>query len=83
MGKILLLALIIVAVWFAFRTGARIQAKRMRTAARKGEIDRTTGKPVQPKADEAEEMRACAVCGAFVPVSGAQPCGKAGCPQGR
>ena len=83
MGKILLLALILVAVWFAFRTGARLQAKRMKTAQRKGELDRNGTKPARRKEDDAEEMRPCAVCGAYVPATGAQPCGKAGCPQGR
>jgi len=72
--KLVLLILLIVAVWYVFRwvnPPPRGVQRRRPAAAR----------PVHP-ALEAEELSACAVCGAYVAL-GARSCGRADCPRPR
>jgi len=70
LGKLLVLVAVIVAVWYGFKLVTRLERERKR---RVGQQNR------QPS-DSVEEMEKCRVCGAYVVASGAQNCGRRGCP---
>jgi uncharacterized protein len=86
-GKLLLLALIILVVWYGFKYVARVEAMRQKLRAEAqrrragGNIGggnfagggRAAAKPV-------EDLVKCQKCGAFVAAEGAANCGKSGCP---
>jgi len=70
-GKILVLAVIIVAVWYGFKLVGRLQQKRQEELedARREEESKTAG-----------DMVKCPQCDAFVVANGAANCGKFECP---
>jgi len=70
LGKLLVLVAVVAAVWYGFKLVTRLERERKR---RVGEQNR------QPT-DFVEEMEKCRVCGAYVAASGAQNCGRRGCP---
>ncbi len=72
-GKLLVLVLIIVGVWYGFKLFSRLES------ARKGELKDEGRKPAR-KGPEAEEMVSCPVCGTYVPSSNAGSCGRPDCP---
>jgi hypothetical protein len=82
-GKLLVLALIILVVWYGFKYAARVdavrQAKRAGARGRRNGGGGTIGggrAPAQP----VEDLVKCQRCGAFVAAHGAANCGKPGCP---
>jgi hypothetical protein len=84
-GKLLVLALIILAVWYGFKYAARVEAVRqtLRAEARRrraggGTIGGGAGAAAKP----VEDLVKCRQCGAFVAAQGAANCGKAQCPWG-
>lgn len=84
--KLLLLAILIMIVWYGFKYAARIEAVKQALRAealrrrqaggvgRRGEM-RSTARPV-------EDLVKCQRCGAFVSSQGAANCGKPQCPWG-
>lgn len=72
-SKLLVLAAIILAVWYGFKMLTRIQKERARA-----EVDRAR----KPQRLTAEDMVQCKACGVYVPAVGAVKCGRPGCPQG-
>ncbi|HLW28717.1 MAG TPA: hypothetical protein VKY54_13370 [Kiloniellales bacterium] len=75
--KLLVLAAIVLAVWYGFKLIGRLDAQRKLQAKqqeRAAAAGRATAVP------DAEEMIACAACGAYVPARLAGNCGRADCP---
>lgn len=85
-GKILVFAIIVAAVWYGFKYLGRVQ--RVEKGERKGG-ERTFGERLR-KATRGrsgdhdtgviEDTEKCATCGAYVSVEGSQGCGKPNCP---
>lgn len=78
-GKFLLLALIVYAVWTGFKFVSRVEAVRR---AMHDELRRRQ-KAQRPRALEAEDLTKCGTCGAYVAARSAGNCGRADCPWGR
>ena len=89
MQKLLVLAAIVLAVWYGFKWVTRLQESRdaeTRVPPRKrrwpggvrGAFRRAAKEPEQQ--DAAEELTPCRVCGAYVAARGAANCGRADCP---
>jgi uncharacterized protein len=74
--KLIVLAAIVVAVWYGFKLVGRLQAARDADASRR----RTTAKRSGSARGEAEDMVQCPVCQAYVPARGPTGCGRADCP---
>ena len=91
--KLLVLAAIVLAVWYGFKWVSRLQEARdagARVPPRKrrwpGDVRgafrgafRGGGKAPEPQ-DAAEELTPCRVCDAYVAARGASHCGRADCP---
>jgi uncharacterized protein len=77
--KLLLLIGLVVAVWYGVRWFQRVQ-RAVEWQERQREVQRRGGGAAAPAPQEAEDMRACPVCGTYVPASGATRCGRANCP---
>lgn len=73
LGKILVLAVIVVAVWYGFKLIGRLEKRRKERAAEAARI-RASEPP------EAGDMVKCRVCDAFVLARGAMACGRPDCP---
>jgi hypothetical protein len=88
LGKFLVLAIIILVVWYGFKYAARVEAirqnlraeaiRRRNNAAGPG----TLGGSMRAAARPVEDLVKCQRCGAYVASQGAANCGKAGCPWG-
>lgn len=81
--KLLVLALIIAVVWFAFRYLGRVQSQRKAEAKAARKVQRRGRWSFGRDPDEdmgAEDMIACRVCSSYVPARGARACGRADCP---
>ncbi len=85
-GKLLVLAIVIAAVWYGFKYLNRVQ--RVEKGERKGG-ERTFGerirKATRQRTGESdtgviEDTEKCAICEAYVSVEGTQGCGKPRCP---
>jgi uncharacterized protein HemY len=73
--KLLTLAILVLAVWFAFKWVARVnQIGRERAQ----ENRRAAGE--KRRALQAEDMVRCAACGVYVSPASATACGRPGCP---
>jgi uncharacterized protein len=81
-GKLLLLSVLILAVWYGFKYAARVQVirqsvrdevSRRRAASPRGA---SSAKPI-------EDLVKCSACGAYVSATSTTNCGKAACPWGR
>ncbi|MBB6252304.1 hypothetical protein [Nitrospirillum iridis] len=83
LAKLVVLIGLIVLVWKAYQWGAAAQRRRMATGPSPSPSVRRQPGPA-PRAPEpvAEDLRACAVCGAYV-ARASTPCGKPECPQRR
>jgi hypothetical protein len=79
LGKFLLLAAIVIFVWYGFKYANRVQAVRR---AFENELRRRQAAAKPPRL-EAEDLALCGTCGAYVPARGAMPCGRPDCPWGR
>ncbi len=77
LGKILLLLVLVVVAWSAFRYVSRVEAVR-RTL--REEIRRRQAPPARAAKMEAEDLVKCTGCGAYVAARGATPCGRPECP---
>jgi uncharacterized iron-regulated membrane protein len=72
MNKLLILAAAIAVVWLGFRWWQRQQVARREPPPQ--------ARNQRPRAGAVEDMRACRVCGTYIP-AGAAPCERADCPQ--
>lgn len=70
LGKIILLVLIVLGVWYGFKLFTRLEQNRKR------QLSESRAK--QP--ENSGQMEKCKVCGTYVIASGAANCGKEGCP---
>ncbi len=76
--KLLFTILIIAIVWYGFKMLARLQERRdSEKTLRRAPSNRGRDKD---KPADAEDMVACATCGAFVPARRARSCGRDDCP---
>jgi uncharacterized protein len=76
-GKLLVLALLILAIWYGFKYAGRVEqvrqaVKRARTSAGQ---QRGGGQRLQ-----AEDMVKCRACGTYVAAHGVGKCGRPDCP---
>ena len=69
-GKLILLVLIILGVWYGFKLIGRLEQNRKR------QISEKRAEP----SDKSGQMEQCKVCSTYVLASGAVNCGKEGCP---
>lgn len=74
LGKLLVLALLVVAVWYGWKYVGRVNA--VREAIRRGAQPQRRPDPSSLKA---EDMTKCRTCGAYV-AGGAASCGRPDCP---
>lgn len=81
LGKFLLLAIIIVIVWYGFKYMQRVDNMRQ-TLRREMERQRKSAPP-GARGIAAEDLVKCARCGAYVAASSATNCGRPDCPWGR
>ncbi len=79
-GKLLLLIVFILVIWYGFKYVNRIEEIRQsfKRAARAAAA-RSQGRRGAP-AIKAEDMVKCSACGVYVTASGASNCGRADCP---
>lgn len=78
LNKLLVLAVIIMAVWYGFKFVGQLDRARKEVLRQQ-----TKGKTKGPRADagrQVEDMIKCPVCGTYMPSSGATSCGKPNCP---
>jgi TRAP-type C4-dicarboxylate transport system permease small subunit len=90
LGKLAVLAILILIVWYGFKYAARIEA--VRQSARAEALRRRAGAGAGTSGGAGQGMRAtarpvedlvkCQKCGAYVAAQGAANCGKSGCPWG-
>ena len=76
--KLLVLAGIILAVWYGFKLVGRLEAERKLAARQQTRAARAAG--AASAVPDAEEMVACSSCGAYVPARQPRSCGRADCP---
>jgi hypothetical protein len=80
LGKLLVLGVLILAVWYGFKYRSRIEAVR---SAFQRERDARRQRPhAASPTIAAEDLVKCSQCGAYVAARGASPCGRADCPWG-
>ena len=79
--KLLVLAVLILVVWYGFKYAARIEAVKqtLRAEARRRQAGGGGGEIKQP-ARPVEDLVKCRQCGSFVAAQGAANCGKPQCP---
>jgi hypothetical protein len=81
-GKLLLLVILILLVWYGFKYAARVQIIRQgvrdEVARRRGASPggATSARPI-------EDLVKCATCDSYVAATGTANCGRSGCPWGR
>jgi hypothetical protein len=85
LGKLLLLAVLILIVWYGFKYAARVEAVKqtLRAELRRrqaGGVGRDGA--IRPSARPVEDLVKCRQCGSFVAAQGAANCGKPQCPWG-
>jgi ribosomal protein L32 len=92
LGKLFLLLLLILVIWYGFKFVNRAEQVRQtfqraaREAAERGQArnqardQRRTRARRGDTAIKAEDMIKCSVCGVYVTASGATNCGKPNCP---
>ena len=83
LGKFLVLAILILIVWYGFKYAARVEAVRQAVRAealRRRAAMQGGGRVASSPAKPVEDLVKCRQCGSFVASSGAANCGKPGCP---
>ncbi len=70
LGKLLVLVVVVVGVWYGFKLVSRLERERKRRVRE----DR------KQQTDSVDEMKKCPVCDTYVVSSGARNCGRADCP---
>ena len=79
--KLLLLAILVLIVWYGFKYAARVEA--VKQVLRADALRRRRGSGERPAAARpVEDLVKCPRCGSFVAAVGAANCGKPGCPWG-
>ena len=78
--KLLLLAILIVIVWYGFKYAARVEA--VKQALRSEMPRRRDSGDMRRSKRPVEDLVKCQRCGAFVAAQGATNCGKPQCPWG-
>ncbi len=80
--KLLVLAAILGAVWYAFKFIGRLDQRRKRAlkTRRQGGNGETAGGETAGSVARAEEMVQCPVCQVYVAAGGAGNCGREDCP---
>jgi uncharacterized protein len=78
--KLLVLAILILIVWYGFKYAARIEA--VKQALRAEALRRRHDGGVRPPPRPVEDLVKCPRCGSFVAAQGAANCGKPQCPWG-
>jgi len=78
--KLLLLAVLVLIVWYGFKYAARVEA--VRQALRAEALRHRPRGDRRPAARPVEDLVKCQRCGAFVAAQGAANCGKPQCPWG-
>ena len=73
--KLLTLALLVLAVWYAFKWAARVNR-----IGREHERTRRQAAGEKRRTIPAEDMVRCADCGVYVSPTSATACGRPGCP---
>ncbi len=79
--KLLLLALVLLLVWYGVRFVTRVGQvhQALRRAAEQAAMN-AQGRAQPLQAIATEDLVKCGVCGAFVPAKSTASCGRAGCP---
>jgi uncharacterized protein len=80
--KLLVLAILILIVWYGFKYTARIEAVKQSLRAEALRRRQGGGGDVRPAARPVEDLVKCQRCGSFVAAQGAANCGKPQCPWG-
>ncbi|MDG3443050.1 hypothetical protein [Nitrospirillum amazonense] len=80
LAKLVVLVGLVVLVWKAYQWGALAQRRKMAGGA--PAASRPGGRAPRATEPAAEDLHACAICGAYV-ARGSTPCGKPECPQRR
>lgn len=80
--KLLVLAAIVVAVWYAFKLVGRLDQRRKRVikAGRQGANPGGRDAPASGVPEKPQEMVQCPVCKAYVAARGVGNCGRDDCP---
>jgi uncharacterized protein len=82
--KLLILAILILIVWYGFKYAARIEAVKqtLRAEALRRRQGAAGDGGMRPTARPVEDLVKCRQCGSFVAAQGAANCGKPQCPWG-
>lgn len=82
--KLLILAILILIVWYGFKYAARIEAvkQQLRAEALRRRQGGGGDGGMRSAARPVEDLVRCRQCGSFVAAQGAANCGKPGCPWG-
>ena len=82
--KLLLLAILVLIVWYGFKYAARVEAikQQVRAEVRRRRQDGAMRGDMRSAARPVEDLVKCRQCGAFVAAQGAANCGKPQCPWG-
>ena len=78
LSKLVVLVLLILAVWYAFKYAGRVEEIR-RAVKKAREAAGQPGRGPAPRL-QAEDMVKCRSCGTYVAVRGAGKCGRQDCP---
>ncbi|HEV8016553.1 MAG TPA: hypothetical protein VGP48_13525 [Stellaceae bacterium] len=81
LGKFLVLAILILIVWYGFKYAARVEAVRqaVRAEVQRRRASGGASSGVRPTARPVEDLVKCPQCGAYVAAQGAANCGKREC----
>jgi uncharacterized protein len=77
-GKLLVLALLILAVWYGFKYAGRVEQVRQAVKRARAQQQRG-GRDAGPRL-QAEDMVKCHSCGTYVAAHGVGKCGQPDCP---
>ena len=80
-GKLIVLVLVVIAVWYGWRWIGRLNALNKTRAEERERLDAGAGNAAGG-ADIADTVQ-CTRCGTFVPAHGARHCGRDDCPYPR
>jgi uncharacterized protein len=78
--KLLVLAVLILIVWYGFKYAARIEAVKQAVRAEALRRRQPGGAEMRSTARPVEDLVKCRQCGSFVAAQGAANCGKPQCP---
>jgi hypothetical protein len=79
-NKFVVLVVLIVAVWYAFKYVGRVEEVRRTLKRARDAAERARAQQRGEARLQAEDMVKCRVCDAYVAASGAGKCGRSDCP---